>query len=161
MGEGERDVCQRCGVPGVDRRTLWMACFYAMNELHLPFVEKCIYGVLAKATGRNKWGSTDWDKPWDDGEKKHHWPMFTLRVCKRCRGDWMRAIQAWFRAKPSIEDPCDEAGEPLDVGPMLEKAETLRAELVALLTDADATIQALHAVEAQQMPGQREDPSDA
>lgn len=31
------EKCQRCGEDGEDRRTLWMACFYEMIELGLPF----------------------------------------------------------------------------------------------------------------------------
>lgn len=78
---GER--CDRCNSTGQDRRTLWMACFYAMNELPVPF------------TGQRL------------GERN----FFTLRVCKRCRAEWMAAIAAWFAATPDGED--HDADEPV------------------------------------------------
>ena len=68
--EGEK--CQRCGEVGFDRRTLWMAAFYDLSELPIPF-EKI-----------------------DIGEYPHKRPFYTLRVCKDCRGSWMAAIQGWF-----------------------------------------------------------------
>ena len=69
------DKCQRCGDIGEDRRTLWMACFYEMMELGIPFekTEK------------------------DDGR------FYTLLVCKDCRADWMSAIKEWFYTKPVKE----------------------------------------------------------
>jgi hypothetical protein len=66
--------CARCGKDGGDRRTLWMACLYEMNELHIPF-EK----VSVKEDGMDRGRS-----------------FYTLRVCKECRADWMAAIQWWF-----------------------------------------------------------------
>ena len=64
----EPEPCQRCGEVDHDRRTLWMACFYEMKELGLPFLE-------IEESGRH---------------------FYTLRVCKECRGTWMRYIQSWF-----------------------------------------------------------------
>ena len=44
MNQGEvGEACQRCGEIGEDRRTLWMACFYAMGELGLPFEERTLF----------------------------------------------------------------------------------------------------------------------
>lgn len=74
-----KEICQRCGENDYDRRTLWMACFYAMNELGLPFDEREI--------------------------SKDHAKFFTLRVCKDCRGDWMGAIKTWFNDKP-VRESC-------------------------------------------------------
>ena len=61
--------CQRCKKIGEDRRTLWMACFYAMDELWLPFkkIESSDKGMF-----------------------------YTLTVCKNCRASWMEAIKDWF-----------------------------------------------------------------
>lgn len=72
-----KEICQRCNEKELDRRTLWMACFYAMEELGLPFKQM-------KAGDQN---------------------FFTLRVCKACRADWMRAIQKWFNEKP-VKESC-------------------------------------------------------
>lgn len=71
----ETEKCQRCGAVGQDRRTLWMACFYQMDELGLPFGEKTML--------------------WEDSKYKQH--FYTLRVCKGCRAEWMGAIVAWFK----------------------------------------------------------------
>lgn len=67
------EQCQRCGDVDHDRRTLWMSCFYAMNELELPFEQH----RLVHPNG-------------------HNINFFTLRVCKDCRADWMAAIKSWF-----------------------------------------------------------------
>ena len=70
-----QETCQRCGENDYDRRTLWMACLYNMNELSIPFENK-------------------------DIETEHGTRNFyTLRVCKDCRADWMQAIKKWFDEK--------------------------------------------------------------
>ncbi len=60
------EECQRCKDIDEDRRTLEMACFYNMNELDVPF-------KLDETTR-----------------------TYSLRVCKDCRSDWMKAIEYWF-----------------------------------------------------------------
>ena len=60
------EECQRCKDIDEDRRTLEMACFYDMKELDVPF-------KLDETTR-----------------------TYSLRVCKYCRSDWMKAIQSWF-----------------------------------------------------------------
>jgi hypothetical protein len=40
--------CMRCGEEGEDRRTLWMACFYEMKELGIPFMEQFL--ILARGS---------------------------------------------------------------------------------------------------------------
>lgn len=70
------ELCQRCEVTDYDRRTLWMSCLYDMEELGLPLDLSLL-------------------------EDRH---FYTLRVCKRCRADWMMAIKRWFETKPSKED---------------------------------------------------------
>ena len=72
------EVCQRCKEEGEDRRTLWMACLYDMNELHVPFDEKEVIAII--------------------NDKRI---FYTLRVCKDCRADWMAAIKDWFNSTPS------------------------------------------------------------
>ena len=72
--EGNGDLCVRCGAIGEDRRTLWMACFYEMNELAVPFSQVAI----ELSCGRGD---------------QH---FYTLRVCKACRASWMSAIEDWF-----------------------------------------------------------------
>lgn len=64
------ETCVRCKEADEDRRTLWMACFYEMNELGLPFIREEI--------------------------EKDKVRFYTLRVCKDCRADWLGAIKKWF-----------------------------------------------------------------
>jgi len=81
------EVCVRCKDKDNyrathDLRTLLMACMYEMSEMKdVPFEQA------------------------RDGERGRI--FYTLTVCKDCRGDWMKAIQQWFHAKPSnqIESP--------------------------------------------------------
>ena len=75
------EQCQRCLEIDEDRRTLMMACFYEMDELMLPFKHQYISSHIQS-----------------DGHK-----FYTLRVCKRCRADWMLAISAWF--EENLEPP--------------------------------------------------------
>jgi len=77
------EECVRCNEVDEDRRTLWMACFYQMNELELPFEKQIIT---------------------DKEDRKHN--FFTLRVCKRCRADWMEAIRDWFNTPIGPESSC-------------------------------------------------------
>lgn len=78
------EVCDRCKKEGHDRRTLYMACFYAMEELKVPFQQVTV--GAGETAGRH---------------------FYTLRVCKDCRASWMGAIEHWFlsgREKPACSD---------------------------------------------------------
>lgn len=81
------EKCDRCEMEGNDRRTLWMACLYAMNEMGLPFEMVSIVNDVAGGNSN----------------------FFTLRVCKKCRTDWMEYIKKWFDEKP-LHDVDDEGG---------------------------------------------------
>lgn len=72
------EKCQRCGDEEEDRRTLWMACFYAMEELEIPF-EKIKTGEGLK--------------------------FYTLTVCKDCRASWMKAIKQWWEGE-EVRESC-------------------------------------------------------
>lgn len=37
---------------------------------------------------------------------------YALRVCKRCRGEWMQAIKEWFHARPQGEDSDCNGADP-------------------------------------------------
>lgn len=74
------ELCQRCKEEGEDRRTLWMACFYEMMELGLPFNNQFMFYP---------------DESTEDGKETSN-NFYTLRVCKDCRADWMRSIQYWW-----------------------------------------------------------------
>ena len=101
------EKCQKCGAEeGGDLRTLWMACFYAMGELNIPFEECAINGVYCKKTGDKK-TSFGLVPVFSDGEGElFKRSFYTLRVCKSCRADWMSAIKGWWDAKTSEPEGC-------------------------------------------------------
>ena len=80
------DECIRCKEVGEDRRTLWMACLYEMDELEIPF------GKI--------FSPPDYPLP-----NK----FYVLSVCKKCRSDWMMAIKDWFN-KPATPEPGCNSG---------------------------------------------------
>lgn len=104
---GER--CVRCGEVGEDRRTLRMACFYAMDEMNVPFSEEKVVGkVHARIGTKDLWLGDEADLR-ARGFRPHRVPeyseeptgnitasFYNLRVCKDCRGSWMSAIEDWF-----------------------------------------------------------------
>lgn len=94
------DICARCGEQGADRRTLWMACLYQMDEFRVPFEQVAIVGRLARFERKGKYGTAEFGQP--GGEERSH-PFYTLRVCKPCRGEWLAAIEQWFLAEPQGE----------------------------------------------------------
>lgn len=117
MSEEQGEKCVRCGEVGEDRRTLWMACFYDMDELGLPFEQKILFHA-------NPEECEEAQEPFTipntsiviqpgtvtcKGELTPH-GLFTLRVCKACRGDWLNAIDAWFHSQPSSQQPSPGTG---------------------------------------------------
>lgn len=113
MSDGK---CARCGEPDDgDLRTLWMACFYAMEELGIPFEKEVLFHADTQDLEMAKPPVTFESKISEDkivlqsgtvrssGELDPQ-QLYTLRVCKDCRADWMAAIQGWFKApKPARE----------------------------------------------------------
>lgn len=97
MEQSEGEKCQRCGEVGEDRRTLWMACLYDMQELPMPLEEVAIFGSMMKDVSDSMIfaGPLKGFAP-DDDAKSVMRRFYTLRVCKRCRGEWMEAIGRWF-----------------------------------------------------------------
>lgn len=106
------ESCQRCGDVGQDRRSLWMSCFYAMEELGLPLEEIAFHGQVLKQIGMqpHPLGSfhsdiPKYEEPSSDAKRglRH---FYTLRVCKDCRASWMAAIKKWFNEhEPDAESP--------------------------------------------------------
>lgn len=103
IDEDERgDACQRCGAVGQDRRTLWMSCFYAMDELDgIPFQGVQWDGITRPQTGTApvEFLGRTFDAPLygdPDSTLPHRMHFYTLRVCKACRAAWMSAIEQWF-----------------------------------------------------------------
>ena len=113
------EKCVRCGDVGEDRRTLWMACFYAMEELGVPFERLMIRGTRHKYVGEKvvRPSLTREDGavfPQFEVPEYSETPegsvgdreFFTLRVCKDCRSDWMATIKKWFNDPPTVRTSC-------------------------------------------------------
>jgi len=94
------ELCQRCKEEGDDRRTLWMACFYDMDELKIPFDKEAMLDKEQKNISNIPTGRT----------------FYTLRVCKDCRSDWMRSILYWWNTIPPKSDSCDSGIYVRDFG---------------------------------------------
>ena len=88
------EQCQKCKEVGEDRRTLRMSCFYAMEELNLPFVINRLSVVDSEEFMKSQKVITN------------DMNFYTLRVCKDCRADWMTAIQTWFNDQPEKKESC-------------------------------------------------------
>jgi hypothetical protein len=82
-----------------------MNCFYNMNELGLPFEKQIFFqtdheklvkkddpvGITINGSVLNlKAGTVTTEEPLTPHS------FFALRVCKKCRGDWLEAMKAWF-----------------------------------------------------------------
>lgn len=109
MENGEK--CARCGEIGEDRRTLWMACFYAMEELGVPFENQILFHADTKDLEKAKEpvgievGSRKEKIILQSGTVRSKGELtpqalYTLRVCKECRADWMDAIKSWYSRVP-------------------------------------------------------------
>lgn len=116
------EKCARCGEVDQDRRTLWMACFYSMEELHVPFEKIAISGQVVTVVGEKRMkGFEDFPVPVfsepDKDKPPDLYQLYTLRVCKGCRADWMGAIKGWYESVPDhflTDDP--DKNIPVRVG---------------------------------------------
>lgn len=112
------EVCQRCGEKGEDRRTLWMSCFYAMEELGIPFKQQKLLGKLYPMVGTEelKFLGRENDDPRfpkhtvpkyaDEPTGAYEHGIYSLRVCKECRSQWMDAIKHWFNIVLPKRESC-------------------------------------------------------
>ena len=108
--EPSGELCQRCGKVGEDRRTLWHACFYAMDEYDVPFEQVQITGHVCRQIGKEMLHFIGREVPVfaapDEDEARHDYKFFTLRVCKECRASWMSSIADWFKESPTKPESC-------------------------------------------------------
>lgn len=112
------EKCDRCCEVGEDRRTLWMSCLYAMEELGIPFEQSKVMGKAYPKVGEEELkflGRSNDDprfpkimapKYADTPSGEVERSFYTLRVCKRCRSDWMQAIKHWFNTVPVPKESC-------------------------------------------------------
>ena len=105
----EDHKCQKCGEIVDDIRTLYMACWYDMSELKLPFRTSRVVGEELNQIGEKVFDNSVplFSSP---KEKENFDEIFSkLSVCKSCRAGWMSAIKDWFNSerdlttKPTIE----------------------------------------------------------
>ena len=94
------EECQRCKEVDEDRRTLWMSCFYEMDELGMPFSHVC----PAEAP---------------DVPRK----FYTMRVCKECRGLWMAMIKFWYGIPDNKQASCGSGIFVREFGATIEISE--------------------------------------
>lgn len=110
------EKCQRCGEEGEDRRTLWMACFYAMEEFKIPFEKEVLFHAKteelepAKEPVAVEIGSRKEKIVLQSGTVRSSGELtpqqlYTLRVCKGCRADWLDAIRSWFTTVNRKQSP--------------------------------------------------------
>lgn len=90
------EKCARCGEVGEDRRTLWMACFYAMEELDIPFEQRTLANIQEGPKPAGAIGGRELKFPDGLEMTMYDQHMYTLRVCKACRADWMEFIRKWW-----------------------------------------------------------------
>lgn len=147
------EKCDRCGVIGDDRRTLWMACLYEMRELGIPFELVSLRGsTVEHAVGKenvpplgmlDKFSTTYVDP---DSTRR---VFYTMRVCKGCRSDWMRAIKEWYKSEPSTTSIYnnDSAPSPAMLSELVAALEKLRTDAIAIQQQINDT---LGVVEQQQ-----------
>ena len=100
------EMCARCHEVGEDRRTIRMSCFYRMEEMGLPFEQQFVFKTdhtkvtLAEEPGtitlQNGTSLVIRSGRVTTKEKLEPQTLYTMRVCKRCRGDWLDAIKGWF-----------------------------------------------------------------
>ena len=113
--EAYGEICQRCGEIEEDRRTLYTACFYELDELGLPFTHKVLFHAKIEDLAPD-------EEPHDftlkNGDKLRLSPgtvrckstlipqkLYTLRICKHCRADWMQSMVQWFQAPVTRSEP--------------------------------------------------------
>ena len=102
------EKCERCGEIGEDRRMLWMACGYKMKELEIPLELVRINGTLHKKCGEKEGVVGPVPVFAEEPECEGPWKFYTMRVCKRCRANWLVAIREWFNNPPPPADDDDE-----------------------------------------------------
>lgn len=86
----DHDLCMICHAYGQDKRSLWIDCFYAINE------------VLPEALDISSAGLTG-----------AHSRGYFICICKSCRGRLLGHLQAWRDEGVALRDtPKDHDGEP-------------------------------------------------
>jgi len=144
------EKCERCGVIGQDRRTLYMACLYEMRALGIPVTPVGIEGRVLHFAGNDpQFGFPTFASLGSEDEPLTQRTFYTLLVCKGCRGAWLEAIERWFR-NPNESYLSVNNDENLPKHPKLSElladAERLRTDLIAIQSRVDALLPDLRAL---------------
>lgn len=91
---------------------MYMACFYAMEELRVPFKQRVLFHAELEDLTKVSDGVSvpvgseticiQSGTVRSSGELSPQ-TLYTLRVCKECRRHWLTAIRRWFDERP--KDP--------------------------------------------------------
>lgn len=90
------EVCQLCGAEGEDKRSLFIACLYAVHEAVPEAIDLAAVPALAESDLKR---------------------CYYLRVCKACRGAFLGHLRQWRqeriarRGSPMDHDGNDEPPE--------------------------------------------------
>jgi len=80
--EHDGDLCMACHSYGADKRSLMVTCFYDIKELVPEFI--------------NLSGCHEEDNPL----RRFHY----MRICKTCRGRFLKMLKEWFRYCTNFRD---------------------------------------------------------
>lgn len=94
------EKCARCGEEGNDRRTLWLSCLYDLSETKMPLDHVAVNGVLctpieASPSYLGKQFAVFSPIP---GSIEVSYKFYTMRICKDCRAEWIKAQMDWFNS---------------------------------------------------------------
>lgn len=92
------DECRRCGESVEDLRFLAVSFGADLSAHDIPFERLAIYGQHCEFLGMREHESGKFKEPeWGEPQGEHGmWRAWTLSLCKRCRGDWIAVMEAWF-----------------------------------------------------------------
>jgi hypothetical protein len=88
-----------------------MSCLYDMSELGIPLEQRSIRGTVHAYEGERSILEPANGFPGLSAPVFADAPMgdpvalstYTIKVCKPCRADWMRAIRDWYVDPPKVE----------------------------------------------------------
>jgi hypothetical protein len=110
----DHDLCMLCGAYGADKRSLFIDCFYAVNEVVPEVID--IGGVGHTAHSRG----------------------FYLLICKSCRARLLGGLQGWANECRSLRDkPKDHDGHLLDENELDERKIPVRIHGIVRMLTAD------------------------
>lgn len=96
FAESDKDLCMCCHAYGEDKRSLWIDCFYAVNEVIPEAIELSTH---------------------IDPQPENHTRGYYLRICKNCRARLLGMLGTWWQegvARRELEKDHDGNVEETD-----------------------------------------------